>query len=895
MKSEKRHNYKLAIIVVLVAVLGSTTLVANAVWNEKDAVHIKADEIENSTLIIGTHLIHLSSLTDSLYDIAQDSAADSGQSNIYYKSELADGTWYDISTANSLLDITTSGTPVTDDVIEALFLTYHTKSDGITYDLRTNTPVNIFNLDNPYDISAMDELTPLKNQWQLIVDSVGDTDVSNRIKKILEADVSDETTTARDTDLSALQRYLDVLTSNNGGATEQTIVQRVMEGVDADRRVYILTKVDSELETYMDELAHPTPKKSNNADEKSTTEQSDTALISAVSESIKNVDDSIINYDGKKLSAGTTVYQFFRYKFETALVTDANADNHSSCDVDVSTLISLDNILNDTISDRPAELALLKPSLLDEASNRYTNLLKQGQSAEYAAAVENQSASVLLNSISSSNTSTINTARNELEFMISAYCTRVSVADASAFLDERITLTKTYYPLPPSDAFLDGASSTIDAHIEFLTQKKRTLELASGGNELDKILVEKADLNTALRSALDKNNLEGAAEIEKKISDLNNKISDLENASANLITKLSDKVSDLEKSLANAENSGNTSLANKLKGELGAAKADLTNAQSSLSDGTLANQVAILKKGALSDINTDNPSSSQIDHLENNIGALCELLSQDSQLVFPALVDLHKAMAEKSALNSSTAFDNAMAVIEEAILNNKDSYDAAIRSDNNADDLARIYNDFLNEDADSSGNLLNSGIEGGGGSAGDSSGVVLPVLDRQEILDKYGAEVYVLALQSYYNETGSEDALNLIASTSQQQRNLGSYTIYSRIFSSNGEYIPLSAISSYSGMRYVEKDGGNSATLAQRGEYFGFKVYSDAVSKGKTAAEVDYMTQAADYLNGIHIIEDYSYKTFGIDCVYLSGCDYGVLCTDSMRELADELFALFLA
>ena len=129
----KRLLLSAAILLVAGAlVLG--TLRVQGFWDESKAVHIKADEIESSTLAVGTHLIHLSALTDAIYAIAEQSAEDSGQSQIYYKSELGGGAWFDITSASSLEDITTGGMPITDEEMEELFFTHHTKSDQITYD-----------------------------------------------------------------------------------------------------------------------------------------------------------------------------------------------------------------------------------------------------------------------------------------------------------------------------------------------------------------------------------------------------------------------------------------------------------------------------------------------------------------------------------------------------------------------------------------------------------------------------------------------------------------------------------------------------------------------------------------------------------------------------------------
>lgn len=71
MKAKKSKNFKIAVVAMaLAAIIGSLSLLADAIWNEDEAVHIKAADIESSTLIIGTHLIHLSALTDSIYGVA---------------------------------------------------------------------------------------------------------------------------------------------------------------------------------------------------------------------------------------------------------------------------------------------------------------------------------------------------------------------------------------------------------------------------------------------------------------------------------------------------------------------------------------------------------------------------------------------------------------------------------------------------------------------------------------------------------------------------------------------------------------------------------------------------------------------------------------------------------
>ncbi|MEG1242429.1 MAG: hypothetical protein RSD32_05690, partial [Oscillospiraceae bacterium] len=803
MKNKKRSRLTLIVIAaVLVVAIGSASIFAGALWKEEEAVHINPDEIENSTLVIGAHLIHLSALSDPIYKIASDSAGESGQDQMFYKSELADGTWFNIDSAASLRDITTEGTPVENSVIAALFFTHHTKSDGITYDLRTNAAVSVVNIKNVYEITAMDELLPLKMQYDLITDSVGENDVAWRIKKLLTANLVDDTTKNYDKDIAALQVYLNVLNENNGGAAQQGVVQSIMEGVDAARRSYVLSKVDVLLQEYMQELSDPVGSKDKEA------EVADTALVTAVADSMSNVQESLINYDGKKMSQGKTVFSSIRYRHELETIKFANDKNHASCDIEVAKILHLDNIQNDVISSRDQELALIKDELLPEASNRFTAEIKLGQSAEYTAEKANRAAGALLNTILQASVSQINTFRTELEFIITANCTRLGAEAGLKHLDERIELTKKFYSTVPTDGYTEGVNGTIDAHMEFLSRKKRELEVSVGGDEEDKLMVEKSDLNTQLRSALDKNDLSKAAEIEKKIAEVDKKIAEIDKAGAKKLGELAAKVNDLQQKLDEANAAGNTELANKLKAELGTAKGELAVTQAGMPDGSLGKQIATLKNASLAVIKADNPTKEQLAQLDSNINALNELLALDGKQTVKALAEIHKEMAVKDALSGNKTFADKMAKIEAAVGENTNSLAAALREEKNASDVSQAAKDFLAGNKGGDGNLLNAA--GGGGEAGTGAGAGTAAgtggkkMDPAQLADKFGQEITLLALQDYYDETKDPEILALLTSTAQKQINSGSLTVYVRLDSKVTEYVPLSAIHAYSGMRYIE-------------------------------------------------------------------------------------------
>ena len=156
-----RLKMKIAIIcsvfIIFIFVLYNTGVVS-AIWDSGQAVHINAAEIENSTIAIGTHLIHLNALTDKLYETAYQSAVDSGQMTMYYKSELADGAWINLGNASSVLDLTgDSSQAVSDDEINMLFFEYRTGSDGVTHDLRNNREICVFDIISPYELESMKE------------------------------------------------------------------------------------------------------------------------------------------------------------------------------------------------------------------------------------------------------------------------------------------------------------------------------------------------------------------------------------------------------------------------------------------------------------------------------------------------------------------------------------------------------------------------------------------------------------------------------------------------------------------------------------------------------------------------------------------------------------------
>lgn len=870
---KKLHIRPWAAILAAVIMAGSLALgivYAQAFWDESRAVHIRAQDIESSTLAIGTHLIHLSALNDGIYEVAQKSAEDSGQDQIYYKSELGGDTWFNISTATSLADITTSGAPVRDEEIEALFFTHHTRSDKITYDLRTGEPVNIFDIRDPYDLESLEELSPLKMQYDQVREMQGENKVTERIDRIWQTPVSGGEGPAAVQDLegklSGLQAYLTVLSENEADSREIDKVTAVMEAVDAARRYEVFTVLEPVLSDYLDELGRGETVSitTGEGDDQTTVElmENDPELMSAVAESLGNVQDALITYGGKMLSEGVTVMSQAEYEFSNSLINDAEAGNHASCDTDVQNLLLLDNILNDIISDRPRELAMLEDTLLPRASSAYVGALSQGESAEYRAEVAKQSAQALLNRLIGDNEGEVNTRRGELEFLIEAKCNRIDPASGMDFIDERLELTTgTFGAAVPNDAFAETCLASVDAHIEFLTNKRRALELATGGNEMDQLTAEKEDLQTQRLAALDKNDLAGAKALEEQIEAVEAQIRSIEDEAAAQIADAQERIKELEAQAA--ADPGNTGLQN----QLNAARAELSNLEKSLSDGSLGAMVAQLKQDALDGL--ADGGTEGMETAANAVDAMSGLLPTDPKLVLPAMQEIY------NELQLNGGGQDLIDTIEQAILDNPN----ALRDELTAAQVGDVIEAYLAENG--------GGIGGGGTDLLGTGGITRTAAGN--------ALVELAALQMYLDETGSRAAAQRLAALAQEQQNLGNPMVFRRIDDSTGEYLPLSAIQALTGRRYVWNKNASLGVLARGSDFYGFTVYSNKVLRDRDGQETENMARSARYLTVVHIPEEYAYESFGVQAMYLTGTTLGCVYDDAVLAQAQELFEQLLA
>ncbi|MBO6148407.1 MAG: hypothetical protein J6O55_03620, partial [Lachnospiraceae bacterium] len=273
---KKRHSFPikflcqaLAVILVVVSVTMFKTRDAQAVFDSSKAVLFRdysaSHEIEQSVLFIGTYLIHKDALTDALYDKAKDSASDANQNDVYYKSELANGSWFNIGGGGSLKDITTQGTIVPESELADLYVQYYVGSDGKMVDAKTGATQNPFNTPDPYDLSKLKELNAIWKQYAMAdgAESVTEDEYLNSknakgsgnvrlhvyyyqiLTTFFGLDLRDSETDGYDRDIERLNACYNSLKSS-GMDEEADIVYGLMEKVDASRRALIMAKLSSQ-------------------------------------------------------------------------------------------------------------------------------------------------------------------------------------------------------------------------------------------------------------------------------------------------------------------------------------------------------------------------------------------------------------------------------------------------------------------------------------------------------------------------------------------------------------------------------------------------------------------------------------------------------------------------
>lgn len=519
MKSEKRHAIAIAAVcIAVIAVLGLLRgTLAQALFDEGSAVHIDASEIEDATLLIGTHLIHISAMNDEIYGIAADSASESSQQKRYYKSELAQGSWFDITNADSLKAITQEGVPVEDREIEDKFLTHHTRSDGITYDLRTGQAVCMFDISNPYNLEELKELEALKIPYDMLADKEDKTDEEEESEAAVReffrkgGELKNGMTDNLDAQIQALQGYFV-----SAGAEKRSVVLKTMEALDAARRKQVLEGARDALNDLIESL-------------QAGGESLKSDLNSGGSDSLESVDAAILAYDARTLAEGTTTLTKEEYAVKTAMADAARAGDTEALDTACQNAALLEAIRSNHTGDAEKELTYLSSTLLPAAKNAYSDLVTGGTGEKYKTAAESGSASKgVLNQALKDQLNETEAAKTELQYLVNSALERMTADRGNTFLEQLLTEAEAMRNGILDDAFAPHAQSSIESYLSYLNNLSARKKPTENGSSLSALLEQKSAKQEEKQAALDANDLAGAKKADAELEELNNQIEELE-------------------------------------------------------------------------------------------------------------------------------------------------------------------------------------------------------------------------------------------------------------------------------------------------------------------------------------------------------------------------------
>lgn len=574
-----------ALAIVLALCFGKNA--AMALFDQSKAVHIKPSEIENGTLIIGTHLIYLHSLNGEIYEIAVQSASDSAQDKRYYKSELAGGIWMDITYAESVSDIAGGGTVADESEIARLYLTHHTKSDGITYNLQTNQAVCVYDIHNVYDLNNLPELDPLKLRYdQMREYNINSTNINfvrgfltlrfdieaslddaqndedEKYKQQLEAlksyyeglDIDNaedrakqyesrfETIEEYEHQLVVLQRYYEELAANNADSKYLETTLAVMKKISNTRKVQVFGIVSEMLKTLEDAVTRE-------ADDSSPL---DDDLMAAMEESMYALEESSAEAAADMLSAQDGVISEKEYELCTLMLSNAGKKNYEECDKQNLQLQYLNNINNDRIVSASGELALLE-ELIEKADVRYGAELSSGMQPQYQMLVSQHASHAARENRMNADMAGADVARSDLEFLIQGIVDRresiaaLSGEETQKYILQKIQEAAKFKAVIKQDDYAQKYQDSVTGYVQWLNSLLASVTAADSSQSGEKTLYEqKENLQEQKLKALDALDLDTAKRIDAQIADIDGKIDALETVQSKKLEEMTAQKTALE-------------------------------------------------------------------------------------------------------------------------------------------------------------------------------------------------------------------------------------------------------------------------------------------------------------------------------------------------------------
>lgn len=733
-------NKKLFILILVISLIVpfiAASAEPQTVLENPKMVRPKASDVENMTLIIGTHMIALNALTTELNDVAMATVQDSNQNKIYYKSELSDekrgeqdnkGAWYEVQNANDLEDILSSGNIVSDAIIDSLILTHYTNKTGQTYDLSSGREVDIFNIDDPYDISKMDELKSLKIEYDARQDGRGDNEDKNEaieksLETVLKLDVHSDETDKLDVELDGLKKYNDYLIQNDAGDNERQEISEIRSAINAKRKGLIIEKVIEKIDE----------ESQNNTDVATTLGDAKNELISAKPD---------IEAKASKLVVSENDSTFNRKEVELVneLRNAVENNNYLQANETLNDILALQD-LSATIISNPEIQSKLLNELYLQAKGSYYDLACNGESDEYKQTKDLNGSVAKLDYLKKQYQDNLNSKKYDLNMLLNL---KIKLAnneeEAQALMQAEIDdLAKRMGNISATidsdlagnaDEFKKIALSNLEGLSDNFNEKIQSIaEQSVAGNGMTAQEEKMSQLSMDYKIALDNNDLAKAKSIKNEINALQSELDKQNQENINRLSELQNQLTDVQKSLSSSDLSGSQRSSLEIqKIALKNSIAKLGASKSSLLSNTME-QVA--KKNIDEAQNEANKILSQVAIKEQDVNALRKniddienIASTQPQIAYNALLDISQNV--KSKLENDESLPSSMLNFDVELSLAIDHCEKMLEKDKSSD-----------LDADS----INSKIENfvTQNELSDYDGEILALGALSELLNQYGS------------------------------------------------------------------------------------------------------------------------------------------------------------
>lgn len=879
-------------------------VVLGKVFDESAAVPYEtfraSHTVEDATLFIGTYLIHVQALTDELYEKAQESASDSNQMNIYYKSELASGAWIDITDAGGLSDLAGQGIVVEETELSDLWVTCYTGSDGVTKDARDDHAINIFSEPSPYDLYSLTELEPIKIQYSNVFspDSSGvDRYYYKKLRDFFSLDLRNEITEECDLKLLGLQGCYESLRAAGKDELAE-IVSTLMSRIDSSRRAEIfsrLSQVDgNELSVLQDICSGSQYYKSKKSDEEEEGEEGDeeeedqddydgqqfvenSAVIDAIGTAIQNCQESYIKHAGNMLEEGNTVLKNAEYARSMAVAEMAPGGFGSEMEALLMELTHLYHLEEDMVADADAELRLLNEELISQADLKYTQMLTEGAGSAYQAAAAGGSGPAVRNQILEDQKAETDAARLELQYLLQAKARRQSPKDAAEFLYQRIEHAESLYGQLGEDDYEPKARECIDAHILWLKDLARSVEKEdeTSISDLQKLEEKKTRLLEEQTGAMDRNDLSTAKKYEVLIDQVDREIQAEEQKLQAILSSPSSSAADKARA---ANQTGSSSVLNQINQIKDAALLEIA-------EGNTGNQESIMNKlDALSALGAE----SAIAEIQDKLRASGNDFSEAEKKAGQAILDSRESSLYDQYQGTDRAGGGETQAGEgEDTASGGNAGGEGAGSAGAGAPAGEGAGGSRDGTEDSSGGGFGDGTDGASGTD-DLAALVEEVLGAPfEELDD-GQKAAVTAAFSRMGSSGNQGAAQMAETwlhTCVREKNK---YVFQKLKGETEKYIPLDLVAAVAGYRYVFSDTGMEVTLSKKLSIYRFHVYRD---------EVQLLDDVTEKLQGFvkmqgdrpYLCGEDARQYFQCEAEYIDQTEYGICLGPKEKAWAEAL------